>query len=525
MRKSKMINISFSIFLVLFFLFSPLSAEIIPPAELDNTVLTEKIRKDVKMLVVYRDGLVTIMNFLKTEPVFSSVKKEGSKQRSMPTREEKEVLWNTWKSFLDYYIALDSLKQYYSKFNDIKDDKLKKDSFSIFHSAFIVQYRFALDFISEIEKNPHFDTVLNEPVVELGLPEKTYDNFKFEFLNMIKASEFAALNIVRKFYGKSDIDEIIEQDKKKIWDAGKGKGEVLTIKNAFDVIGKIGSSVFIPVQEGVSTWMGDTRVRRKGESLISQEQIAGMLPELQPGDILLERREWYISNIGLPGFWTHAALFIGSPKDRKKYFETEEIKNWVKEQGQKDGDFEELLKSKYPKAYELSLKQQEEGHIPRVLEAIGEGVSFTTLEHSGAADSLGVLRPKLAKIEKANALLRAFQYSGRPYDFNFDFLTDAELVCSELIYKVYEPSKDYNGLKLPLDKVIGRLLLSPNEICRIFDNELNSGNQQMAFVLFLDGNEKQDKAIETGADEFRKSWKRPKWHIIVQKSADEKQEK
>jgi hypothetical protein len=516
MRISKVSSISFSAFLVLFLLISTLSAEMIPLAELDNAVLEEKIRKDMKTLVIYRNGLSSIMNFVKTEPVFTNSGKKDPKQPMM-NREEREVLWNTWKSFLDYYIAVDSLKQYYGKFNDIKDDKLKKDSFSIFHSAFLVQYRFALDFIDEIDKNKQFDTILNEPVTELGLPEKTYDDFKLRFLSVIKASEFVALDVVRKFYGKSEMEELIEEDENKIWGMGKGKGEILTVMNAFNVIGKIGSSVFLPVQEGVSTWMGDTRVRRKGESLISQEQIAAILPELQPGDILLERREWYVSNIGLPGFWTHAALFIGSSEDRQKYFNTDEIKNWVKEQGRKDGDFEELLKAKYPEAYELSGKPQEGGHIPRVMEAIGEGVSFTTFEHSGAADSLGVLRPKLTKIEKANALLKAFHYSGRPYDFNFDFLTDAELVCSELIYKVYEPSNDKTGLKLPLNKVIGRLLLAPNEICRVFDNELAAGNQQMDFVLFLDGNEKQKRAVKTGADEFRISWKRPKWHIIVKK--------
>ena len=64
-----------------------------------------------------------------------------------------------------------------------------------------------------------------------------------------------------------------------------------------------------------------------------------------------------------------------------------------------------------------------------MIEAIGEGVSFTSLEHSAACDSLAVLRPRLPRAERAQALCRAFHYAGRPYDYNFDFATDSELVC------------------------------------------------------------------------------------------------
>ncbi|TLN17654.1 protein tyrosine phosphatase, partial [bacterium] len=62
------------------------------------------------------------------------------------------------------------------------------------------------------------------------------------------------------------------------------------------------------------------------------------------------------------------------------------------------------------------------------------------------------------------AVLRAFSYAGRPYDYNFDFLTDAALVCSELIFKCYEPARGFKGLTLPQSVVLGRVLTSPNEL-------------------------------------------------------------
>ncbi len=42
-------------------------------------------------------------------------------------------------------------------------------------------------------------------------------------------------------------------------------------------------------------------------------------------------------------------------------------------------------------------------------------------------------------------------------------------------------------------------------------------DQQFDVVAFLDGNEKQKKAVLASVDEFRQTWKRPKWHVFVQK--------
>jgi len=266
----------------------------------------------------------------------------------------------------------------------------------------------------------------------------------------------------------------------------------------------------------VAEWMGATRVWRKHVALISQKQIRDLLPLLEPGDLLFERREWYLSNVGLPGFWAHAALYVGTPEQRRKFFaEDGELRQWINSSGGENGDFELWLKTICPDAYKHSEKIQEVGHVPRVVEAIGEGVSFTTIEHSAACDSLAVLRPRLSKKEKARAILKAFQYSGRPYDFNFDFLTDASLVCSELVYKCYEPASGFTGLIFPLRDMLGRKVTPPNEMVRQFDSQFGTPAQQTDFVLFYDGREFERKAVAAPVEEFRKSWTRPKWHVLT----------
>jgi len=308
----------------------------------------------------------------------------------------------------------------------------------------------------------------------------------------------------------------IAGDRAVIWRHGRGEGVLQTFRNGAQIVKDASFKAYFPIQKGISDWMGDVKVLRAGESLISLDQIHAMQQRLEPGDVLLERREWYLSNIGLPGFWPHAALYIGTPAQRRDYFRDTEVTAWVKQQGISDGSFEKLLRYREAAAYTESLQPREVTHPPRVIEAIGEGVMFTSLEHSAHADSLAALRPLRSKLEKAKAILTAFHYSGRPYDFNFDFLTDDKLVCTELVYKAYEKSGDRIGLQLPTVEVLGRLAMPANEIVKQFDQNYGTPRQQFELVLFLDGHERDKAAVETGLETFRESWKRPKWHVITQ---------
>ena len=59
---------------------------------------------------------------------------------------------------------------------------------------------------------------------------------------------------------------------------------------------------WFPLQRDMAEWAGDTRFTKQHRRLIDDAQLAAFRAKLEPGDIILERRNWYISNIGLPGF-------------------------------------------------------------------------------------------------------------------------------------------------------------------------------------------------------------------------------
>jgi len=462
-----------------------------------------------------RVSIQSVLAYVRSQPELFLQNKN-----SLRVREQREEVWQTWRIFLDRLLTLDAIgKRNELLFYQVEKSK-KPQVFRLAYAAFLAEYRLAMDFINLVERDPSLHVILNEPVKDFGIEKGLYSRLKFRFLNILRGAEFVRLNTLYQFYG---VDEALiltngmEEDITAIWVAGQGTGPEQTFKNAFKVIKEIGFTVWFPLQKGVSEWMGDTKVWRVKKSLINDKQIEEMQKLLQPGDILLERREWYLSNVGLPGFWPHAAIYIGTDKERQKYFNTPEVREFYNTNG---GGLNNHIKSFYPDAYKLSRAQDSSGHIPKLIEAISEGVSFTTLAHSVAADSVVILRPRLNKLEKAIAITTAFQYAGRPYDFNFDFLTDSSLVCTELVYKAYEPDKNTKGIRFPLTKILGRQVTTANDIARMFDSEDGTKEQQLSFVAFYDGWESKGKAIRSSLTAFKESWQRPKWHVLVQDLSD-----
>lgn len=471
--------------------------------------------EDVTHALRFREGLDAALSFVASQPdIFPKQKPDRD---HFLTVAQKDTVRSTWKSFMDHVLSLDSVAQRNQSFYQ-KSDPDKVCAFSAFYSASVANHRAAIDFIKRMDIDPALNIVLNEPAPDLGLPEKSYDKFKFRFMNVARAGEFAALQAVAlgiKIPASSALRTALDHDTKALWNAGVSHGTQLTFKNGLQMVQQASFGAWLPVQTGVAEWMGDTKVHRVGVYLITKDQINRLRAKLEPGDILLERREWYLSNAGLPGFWPHAAFFIGTPDTRRTYFRDVDTIKWVRKQGIASGQLEDLLKTKFPEKYQLGL-QLYEGEAPSLMEAISEGVSFTSLGHSAHADSVAALRPRLSKLEKAQAIVRAFQFQGRPYDFNFDFVTDATLVCSELVYKAYEPTERGKGLTFVLSEMLGRTLLSPNDMARQFDETYDTKAQQLDLVMFLDGHERKHQAVETDVGTFRQSHKRPKWHVWVQ---------
>jgi glycerol-3-phosphate O-acyltransferase/dihydroxyacetone phosphate acyltransferase len=242
-------------------------------------------------------------------------------------------------------------------------------------------------------------------------------------------------------------------------------------------------------QSAVSRAVGSTRVRQRREGpRVRPAQLEEIRSMVRPGDILIERQDWFLSRAFMPGYWAHAALYIGTPQEVEALgLATHE---WVAPH------------------WEEFKRRGADGHLYAIIEAVPEGVRFTTLEHClGVADSAAVLRPSLTTIdERKDAVARAFHHLGKAYDFEFDFFSADKLVCTELVARAYANAAH---LKFPLVTVMGRQTLPPTAMVRKYCAERHTPEHQLELVIFLDGHAHGKQAVEGDAAALATTLERP----------------
>lgn len=257
-----------------------------------------------------------------------------------------------------------------------------------------------------------------------------------------------------------------------------------------------------PVKSAFCTWAADTRIinRNNGPSEIQQLNIQ---KHLLPGDIVISQNSWYLSTFGIPGFWTHAAVYIGTLDERKAFFDNDPgFSTWVKRQGLTNNNFEQFLA---PKNHHNNTQKKKENEQV-IIEARSEGVVLSTFKKFSSKDAIAVLRPRLSKTEIANAIQVAYSLLDSPYDFDFNFKTDTAIACTELVYRMYEDVKI-----IPANQLMSKPFTTSNDIARFFDETYGTSKQNLDLVMVYIDDITFFTIDNLGLNEFRSSWKRSMW--------------
>ncbi len=148
------------------------------------------------------------------------------------------------------------------------------------------------------------------------------------------------------------------------------------------------------LQKGLFTFLGDVKVFGWTHPMWCEINARGYKLKgaiyrkiktlIQPGDILLRRFDGYLSTYMIPGFWSHAGLYVGNVEDQPE----------------------------------------------QVVHAVSEGVLQEDLLNFLRTDYMIVLRPS---IDTKTAIEKALQVVGSPYDFGFDFANSNRFSCTELV--------------------------------------------------------------------------------------------
>lgn len=456
-----------------------------------------------------------------------------AKNTQVYSPEDKQTLLSTWGSLFAYFSTAEGLRHKYWGFIALAPtDPRHTWGFIITHTALTALLANGLTFANLTINNKQLETIFDEANDEYGVPKGAFGQFKMKAIHVSTSTQLitgdswgaSVLPRLKAMKSLTDVEvkwalSAMKENSKRAKAALLRSGTKLFAGNATDILKDSTAQAVFPVQKTFAEWAGDTRVARIGKPILTANDVKTMvLPMLQPGDILVVRQNWFLSNIALPGFWPHAAIHVGTASELQAYFDQDPaVQAWAASQPEKAKNFSDLLAARYPSKFKTFATENDfQGHGPiRVIESISEGVSFTASEHAFGVDYLGVMRPRVEKVDKARAIERAFKYQGRPYDFDFDFFSDSALVCTELVYKAYLPSSEQHGLTLSLVDVAGRRTLPANEIVKRFDLEADDmAKRQLDFVVFIDAKEKTDAAFVADEASFRKSWKRLKWDVV-----------
>ena len=432
----------------------------------------------------------------------------------------KLSILDKWVSYVGCYNGLNEIRQKYKNELILKhkeDSHTKFKNILLIYASTIAIRKNSVLLANVIDKNKYLESMLNESRPEYNINKKQYYYITQEITEISY--------MISLFRNKHYFDFMVNYYEVYGYERDKVESELLdyasynylnviklvrnhrniVFNNMIDFFGKNVFDFWFPFQKWVAISITGVDYSSRKEKYVSNEDINIIKGELLPGDVLLKRNNYQLTNIGLPGFWTHSAIYIGCLEELDKYFVDMPL-----------GDclcVSEYLKVIYPKVYD-SLCQKDKNNSQYIIEVIAPGVVINSLDAIAKVDYFSALRPKLSKEDKLKALFAAFEYLGKAYDYNFDIMTDNALFCSELIYKSYLCSSNKKGLTFKLEPKAGRLLLSPNSIIKKFDAEFDSENAEFDFVVFYDGSEKEKKAISKSAVELKKTWKLTKWTIV-----------
>ncbi len=440
-----------------------------------------------------------------------------------PTPIEQESLRKDWNAFLGVAIASEvvtEIHRYFPQIAVFRERELHAQSFTISYALYMKKFEYFHKIIAAVGTHENIRIILNEHSKAFGAPNSYTD---------VTDRYFASNSLLRRNVGYgyhlliNPTPQAATSDEYAILLRVADESYHYLFKNIFSHIIHRGITYTHTLNEGVAdSWLpiqktvfvdtiGNVHVGDRTEKFITSDDIETMKRILLPGDIFLARKNWYASNVGIPGFWTHAGLYTGTIEEMELYFG--DIFPYVHE-GVRYTSFTELLTRAYPEAYAAYTQPDTYGHTPSVIESETKGTSIQSIEHSAHVDYFGVMRTPLPKKDILESLLRVFVHKGKPYDYEFSMLTKDSIFCSELVYDAYVPLSAKDGVIFPTSVVTGREIVSPNDIMKKFVDEYGTEEQELSFVYFLDGNEVMGKATSVGVEKFIESYSRQKYSFL-----------
>lgn len=220
---------------------------------------------------------------------------------------------------------------------------------------------------------------------------------------------------------------------------------------------------------------------------------------IKPGDIILEKDRQANTDVLIPGYWIHAALYVGTIKDLKRLGLWDDpqmaiIRHEI-ELYQKSEDRQYYLQTVW--GNKLSFEE-----IPWFYESDRPGVAVHPLHKFMQTDGMAVLRAnQLGETKLREIFYRANERMYFPYDYVHNVRNKFSVSCSKVILKIF------NDITFPVTQYLSYVSVSPDQIgqavSKNYDiHQSNGPASQLRLIFFFDAEDEgrlkfHHKRVET----------------------------
>src|SRR5258706_8494117 len=377
-------------------------------------------------------------------------------ERGYFTPDEDNEVRRMLLAYRNYRLACwDIIWRYYNAYKAPGKPEAKVRGFIIGYAASLRLFQKSLRLVEIAEFDPMLRSKLNEPDRKFDLPGGFFEDVLvsysslYNYVRILAAAYYWRKNrrLARALGLESDpavgwLIPIIARERRVL----RGKFWSILWKRLRRDWGSAWRMLIKPVamfryrsRAGIASMVSELRIGRgyvRGIGLRALEHLRGAL---RPGDVLLTRSEDRITSAILPGFWTHAALFVGTPETLAATAILD-----------------------HPKVDRLrGIFARTDSGSGLVVEAVPRGCRVHTLEYCLRADHVAVLRPNLEAPALREGIVQAFSHVGKPSDFEFDFNVRPQIGCTELIYRSLHGR---GGIQFALTKRLGRFTLTADDM-------------------------------------------------------------
>lgn len=370
-----------------------------------------------------------------------------------PTEDEQ-----TRHLLVSYWQSRNALFELVTSFHQVDRFELhqRPTALSVAYAGALVLVDVARFLRSSFHHRPVVRAKLNEPEPFFGIPKGTYDRVQKSLTSPVHAWHLYHASVYFKKHA-SRLAEVAKKDSslqgmlgvineyqdrmdvsadRFVLARARVQARSLRTRVSRDLLGR----ALYGLQKCVSSLMADRYVKAHHEPRLPDATAEEIRRLLQPGDVIVVRKEHAFTNYFLPGYWPHAALYIGSVAELQQL---------------RLHDHENIT------SVWSTIQNVDDSQPARVLEAMKDGVRVRSLNNPFRSDAIAVVRPRLEETQIADAIGRGFFHVNKPYDFDFDFSRSDRLVCTEVVYRTFD---GVGGLEFPLTRRAGRLTLSAEDL-------------------------------------------------------------